>query len=467
MKKFYFLFAMLASIATSAQVTVSNMATDYTTKQASFTVSWTSAPHNNQIWVIVDYIKVAGATTVGRWSPATVSSVTPTGTTARVSGRRGFWLNTSDASGSANVIATLSLAADVEHFNWCAYALNTPPKAVLQANGTYKLQGTPPFTVNGTTLGAGVNTFGAGTCITSLGDATDNPTFIPPDAPVANTTNPAARCGAGAVTLSATASGGTTTAMTYTWIVGANAAQKTTTGSLSLSSVAVGSTTYSVTVTNAAGCTSAAKTGTITVHGLPEITLTTANSSQTVTYDDAIAQIEYTTTNASGATLTAGSFPDGVSGTWSNGVYTISGTPTAIGTFNYTVTTTNNLGWTNASATGTLTINLNCTNCAIWTTCDDFKMVSSVSYENTERMSNMAAERECQRKGDGWRVPSAAEIACMCENKNDLPGGYLTDGRYWYDVNKIGDRTGACCYFSDCDMHMQSSGFLASVKCVK
>jgi uncharacterized protein (TIGR02145 family) len=159
----------------------------------------------------------------------------------------------------------------VDKFNWCAYALNTPPKAVLIAGGGYKLQGTPPFVVNGSALGAGVKTFGAGTCITSLTDATDNPTSILPTAP------------------SISRSGG--------------------------------------------------------------------NASQTVTQNSAITAITYTATNASGITLSSGSFPAGLSYGWSSNKYVISGSPTAAGTFTYTITTTNSQSCTNATATGKITVN--------------------------------------------------------------------------------------------------------------
>jgi uncharacterized protein (TIGR02145 family) len=259
----------------SAQVTVSNMATTYTAanNKISFTVTWTSAPHNNQIWVITDYIKVAGTATTGSWSRATVTAVTKNsgnGSAATYTGQRGFWLSATGSSGSANVTATLSLAAGVDKFNWCAYALNTPPQAVWQASG-YKLQGTPPFVVNGSALSAGIKTFGAGTCITSLTDATDNPTSILPAA--------------------------------------------------------------------------------------PSITLSAGSSAQTATQNAALPALKYTTARANGATRTSGSFPAGVTGSWANNTYTISGTPTATGTFTYTVATTNSQSCTNASKTGTITVN--------------------------------------------------------------------------------------------------------------
>ncbi|RBA27302.1 hypothetical protein, partial [Flavobacterium tibetense] len=52
----------------------------------------------------------------------------------------------------------------------------------------------------------------------------------------------------------------------------------------------------------------------------------------------AITTINLATTGATGATFSG--LPAGVTGSWAGNVATISGTPTAAGTFNYTVTTT-------------------------------------------------------------------------------------------------------------------------------
>jgi hypothetical protein len=56
-----------------------------------------------------------------------------------------------------------------------------------------------------------------------------------------------------------------------------------------------------------------------------------------------------------GATFSG--LPAGVTGNWAADVVTISGTPTAIGTFNYTVTLTGGCG--NITATGSITVNQN------------------------------------------------------------------------------------------------------------
>jgi uncharacterized protein (TIGR02145 family) len=86
----------------------------------------------------------------------------------------------------------------------------------------------------------------------------------------------------------------------------------------------------------------------------PAISLASGNDSQTIDIGDAITQIQYTTANATSATTTG--LPPGVTGVWATNTYTISGTPTDSGTYNYTVTTTNDKGCANASASGTITV---------------------------------------------------------------------------------------------------------------
>ena len=258
---------MLASVAASATVTVTPINTEYSTQKVTFKVEWTNsptAPYNNRVWIWIDFCPITG-TTPGSFAPATVTGATITSGSESISGLtgRGFFITGSTTNSGATVTATLN-PIPAGKFNWCVYGSDYPPNATVNIGGGYSLRGTKPFTINGN-LTVNANTFGAGTCITSITDPTGRPDGFATPALTVTTSNPDARCGAGAVTLPATASGGTTTAMTYTWIVGGGAARTTTTGSLS-HSAAVGSTAYSVTVTNANGCTSTAKTGTITVY---------------------------------------------------------------------------------------------------------------------------------------------------------------------------------------------------------
>lgn len=126
-------------------------------------------------------------------------------------------------------------------------------------------------------------------------------------------------------------------------------------GIFTISGTPTESGTFNYTVTSSGGCApDATATGTITVTPQSIITLTSAaaTSNQTVCQNTAISAITYSITDATGATVTG--LPIGVNGTYASGVFTISGTPTGSGTFNYTVTTS---GDCNVIATGTISVN--------------------------------------------------------------------------------------------------------------
>jgi uncharacterized protein (TIGR02145 family) len=116
-----------------------------------------------------------------------------------------------------------------------------------------------------------------------------------------------------------------------------------------------------VITTSACAAPSGSATRAITVYALPTITLASGSTAQTVTAGSAITQIKYTTANATGATPS--NLPTGVSGAWASNTYTVSGTPTSVGTYNYTVTTTNSNGCSNATATGRITVQLSTKGC--------------------------------------------------------------------------------------------------------
>jgi uncharacterized protein (TIGR02145 family) len=98
--------------------------------------------------------------------------------------------------------------------------------------------------------------------------------------PTVGTTSPATVCYNTAAALSCTVSGGTTTAMTYTWKIGT--ATTTTTAPSVTSTNLTAATTYSVTAANAYGCTSTAATGTIPVYNeFTAGTITTASATTT------------------------------------------------------------------------------------------------------------------------------------------------------------------------------------------
>jgi hypothetical protein len=115
--------------------------------------------------------------------------------------------------------------------------------------------------------------------------------------------------------------------------------------------------TYNYTVNTTGPCGTPSASGTITVNDNSTLTLSSGPGSnvQTVCINTPIANITYAVGGgATGASITAGSLPAGVSGSFAGGVFTISGTPTVSGTFNFTVGTAGPC--INPTLTGTITV---------------------------------------------------------------------------------------------------------------
>ena len=120
--------------------------------------------------------------------------------------------------------------------------------------------------------------------------------------------------------------------------------------------VAGAALTYTVTLTG--GCGVITTTGTIAVTANNTVARTSAagTDAQTVCINTPITNITYSTTGATGATVT--NLPTGVTGTWAANVVTISGTPTVAGAaLTYTVTLTGGCGV--ITTTGTIAVTAN------------------------------------------------------------------------------------------------------------
>lgn len=118
-----------------------------------------------------------------------------------------------------------------------------------------------------------------------------------------------------------------------------------------------GSFTYTVITTGTCAQTNA--TGTITVKPDAVITLSSlaGTDNQSIGLGSAITNITYAISGGgTGAVISAGSLPGGVTGSYSGGVFTISGTPSAIGVYSYTVTTTGTC--VQHSLSGTITVHV-------------------------------------------------------------------------------------------------------------
>ena len=114
--------------------------------------------------------------------------------------------------------------------------------------------------------------------------------------------------------------------------------------------------TYNYTVTLTGGSGTGSALGTITV--TPDMTVGVASSTPTLCVNTALTAITHATTLATGISNDgvdgANGLPAGVSATWAGDVITISGTPSAAGTFNYSIALTGGCGTVNA--TGTITV---------------------------------------------------------------------------------------------------------------
>ncbi len=121
---------------------------------------------------------------------------------------------------------------------------------------------------------------------------------------------------------------------------------------ITVSGTPTNSGTFNYTIPVTGGCTALNAIGTITVN--PINTVTAASSNPTLCVNTALSpSITFTTTGATGIGSATG-LPAGVSASWFGNTITISGTPTASGTFNYSIPLTGGCGAINA--TGTITV---------------------------------------------------------------------------------------------------------------
>ena len=113
---------------------------------------------------------------------------------------------------------------------------------------------------------------------------------------------------------------------------------------------------FNYTITTLGPCINQSLNGTITVTADGTITLTSpvSTSNQTLCMNVPITNITYAI-GGSGTGATVSGLPTGVTGTYAAGVFTISGTPTTAGTYNYTVNSTGPCG--TPSANGSITVN--------------------------------------------------------------------------------------------------------------
>ena len=123
-------------------------------------------------------------------------------------------------------------------------------------------------------------------------------------------------------------------------------------------------------------------------------------------------------------------------------------------------TTTGCVSTARLTVTGTV-----CPDCVSWTTCDGFTEISDNVVEPGGTKSLSDAGTLCQKKGDGWRLPTLTELTCICKNKCSLPGGPSNYG-FWSQTNDTGSYYFAVA-FGNCVATPYLQGTTRYVKCVK
>ncbi|MFN6062441.1 MAG: FISUMP domain-containing protein, partial [Bacteroidota bacterium] len=122
---------------------------------------------------------------------------------------------------------------------------------------------------------------------------------------------------------------------------------------ITISGIPAASGTFNYTIPLTGGCGSVNAMGTITVSACTPNTAGTASPITLIVNTALTPSITIATTGATGIGTATG-LPAGVTAVWASNVITISGTPSASGTFNYTIPFTGGCG--SVDATGTITV---------------------------------------------------------------------------------------------------------------
>ena len=222
-------------------------------------------------------------------------------------------------------------------------------------NGTFTISGTPTATGTFTYT---LTTSGGTSVINTTGTITVNSAVTLTLTSPASTTTQTVNINTPITNISYSTTGGVTAATVTGLPAGVTSVYSGgTNGTVTISGTPTAPGTFNYTVITTGGCGTQSGTGSITVVIPPSITLTSAagSNAQTICIGNAITTISYISAGGvTGATTTG--LPAGVTGTYSggsNGTYTISGTPSATGTFNYTITTSGGI----ATATGSIVVN--------------------------------------------------------------------------------------------------------------
>jgi uncharacterized protein (TIGR02145 family) len=376
MRKLLLLITMCMPAALMAQngVEVSDVLVgDGSPGVVTFKVRWdkTAMPSplwSDTVWVFVDY---NDAETMKRLPLSTGATFTETsapgvGRVQYVPGNNNGVRVIGNARIEGSFSATVRLlTAQTGVEGACAYSSNYPPVGTYVSASHILFTGTPPFKVTlrsdgGTANRTEGNSFvlPAGYAVQSFIDATEAPGIL---VPATYTLFATSACEGSGVTLALPGSH-------YGWryqlhrdgtAVGAAVDGMGSALTFTDASATTSGVTHNYAVWTEANATlsqralPASDVLAVTVKPSPSLVRSGGEASQIIDLSEAITPVIYT---APGATVisSGSSFPDGVSGIYSGGSYTISGTPTAGGAFGYTVTATED--GCSGAVSGTITV---------------------------------------------------------------------------------------------------------------
>ncbi len=256
-------------------------------------------------------------------------------------------LNTAGTPSSTPTLCINTALTNITHSTTGATGIGTAtglPSGVSAAwaSNTITISGTP--SVSGTFNYSIPVTGGCGSV-----NATGTITVSPLNTAGSPSSTPALCINTTLTAITHTTSGATGIGLATGLPTGVSAAWASNTITISGTPSASGTFNYSIPLTG--GCGSVNATGTITVS--PLNTVGTPSSSPSLCSNTPLTNITHITTGATGIGTATG-LPAGVSATWASNTITISGTPSASGTFNYSIPLTGGCGSLNA--TGTITV---------------------------------------------------------------------------------------------------------------
>jgi hypothetical protein len=247
-----------------------------------------------------------------------------------------------------NGTVTLSASLSGATIDW--YSAANGGTLLLSGNNNYT---TPSINAN-TNYFAQARISATGCTSTARSQVTATVNTIPA-APSGASAN--ARCGNGAVSFQATTVPGGCTIDWYT-ASAAGSIVSSATNPYTPSNLTATTTYYAQARNTSTSCISATRLAvTATVNPATNLSLTAGSATVTAILNYTSLNIQYKANNAAGVSRSDGSFPPGVNGSLDGSVFTISGTPSQTGTFNYKVTTSNNYGCPNPTVSGQITVN--------------------------------------------------------------------------------------------------------------